>query len=401
MEHVLICDALRTPFGKYKGTLSTIRTDDLAALTIKALMFRQPNVDWSAIDDIIFGCANQAGEDNRNVARMASLIAGMPVSVSAITVNRLCASGLDAVALASRSIKSGEADFLIVGGVENMSRAPFVLGKAESSFSRNLRLEDTTMGWRFINPVMRERYGVDPMPVTAESVAAEYGISRHDQDAFALRSQMRVFEAYKKGYFSDELISVNVPQGKGFPDKIFCQDEHPRDTSLEKLSALKPVTIPNGTITAGNSSGINDGAGAILLASEQAAHRFGLNPRARIVSSVAVGVPPRIMGIGPIGAVQTLLKRTGLSLDDIDVIEVNEAFAAQSLAVLRELGLPDDASHVNPNGGAISLGHPLGVSGIRLVATSYYHLIRTGGKYALCTMCVGVGQGVAVLIERI
>lgn len=401
MEYALICDALRTPFGKYNGALSTIRTDDLAAIPIKAFMDRYPLIDWSDLDDVVFGCANQSGEDNRNVARMAALLAGLPVEVPALTLNRLCASGLDAITYASRAIKAKEADFLIVGGVENMSRAPFVMGKSEIAFSRTARLEDTTMGWRFINPIMRETYGVATMPETAEIVATEYNVSREDQDAFALRSHQRAMNGYKHGYFSDELIPVKIPQTKGIDNVVFDRDEHIRNTTYEKLSSLNPITNSNGTITAGNSSGINDGSGAIILASETAAKRHGLNPRARLIASTSSGIHPRIMGMGPVLAVQNLLEKTGLSLSDIDVFEINEAFAAQSIAVLRQLGLPDDATHVNPNGGAIALGHPLGASGIRLATTAFYQLLRTGGKYALCTMCVGVGQGSAVLIARI
>lgn len=401
MEYALICDALRTPFGKYSGALSTIRTDDLAAIPIKAFMDKYPLIDWSDLDDVVFGCANQSGEDNRNVARMAALLAGLPVEVPALTLNRLCASGLDAITYASRAIKAKEADFLIVGGVENMSRAPFVMGKSETAFSRTARLEDTTMGWRFINPIMRETYGVATMPETAEIVATEYNISREDQDAFALRSHQRAMNGYKHGYFSDELIPVQIPQIKGIDNVVFDRDEHIRNTTYEKLSSLKPITNSNGTITAGNSSGINDGAGTLILASETAAKRHGLNPRARLIASTSSGIHPRIMGMGPVLAVQNLLEKTGLSLSDIDVFEINEAFAAQSIAVLRQLELPDDATHVNPNGGAIALGHPLGASGIRLATTAFYQLLRTGGKYALCTMCVGVGQGSAVLIARI
>ncbi len=401
MEYALICDALRTPFGRYGGALSTIRTDDLAAIPIKALVERNPTVDWSAVDDIIVGCANQAGEDNRNVARMASLLAGLPESAPALTLNRLCASGLDAVTYASRAIKSGEANLLLVGGVENMSRAPFVIGKAESAFSRSLRIEDTTMGWRFINPKIRERFGVDTMPETAEAVAAQYHVSRDDQDAFALRSQQRVAQGYQYGYFADELTPVSLPPVKGVTDNVLRKDEHPRETTREKLASLRPVTSHDGTVTAGNASGINDGAGAMLLASEFSARRYGLNPRARIIASAAAGVHPRIMGMGPVPAVQKLLQQTGLTLDNIGVIEINEAFAAQSLAVLRQLGLPDDAPWVNPNGGAIALGHPLAASGIRLITTAFYQLLRTSEKYALCTMCVGVGQGSAILIERL
>lgn len=401
MEYALICDALRTPFGKYGGALSTIRTDDLAAIPLKAFMEKYPLIDWSDLDDVVFGCANQSGEDNRNVARMATLLAGLPVEVPALTLNRLCASGLDAITYASRAIKAKEADFLIVGGVENMSRAPFVMGKSEATFSRAARLEDTTMGWRFINPIMRETYGVATMPETAEIVATEYNVSREDQDAFALRSHQRALNGYKNGYFSDELIPVQIPQKKGIDNIIFEKDEHIRNTTCEQLSLLKPITRSDGTITAGNSSGINDGSGALILASETAAKRHGLNPRARLIASAVSGIHPRIMGMGPVLAVQKLLEKTGLSLSDIDVFEINEAFAAQSIAALRLLGLPEDAPHVNPNGGAIALGHPLGASGIRLATTAFYQLLRTGGKYAICTMCVGVGQGSAILIARL
>lgn len=401
MQQALICDALRTPFGRYGGALSTIRADDLAARPISALMARHPDLDWGAVDDVIFGCANQAGEDNRNVARMAALLAGLPKEVSATTVNRLCGSSLDAIAHASRAIKAEEADLMLIGGVESMSRAPFVMGKAEAAFSRSARIEDTTMGWRFVNPALEALYGTETMPQTAENLAREYGISRAAQDAFALRSQCRVAEAQKAGRFDDELIELRIPQGKGAPDLVVTRDEHPRETTMEKLAKLRPVTSADGTVTAGNASGINDGAGVMLLASEAAATRHGLSPKARILASATAGVAPRVMGIGPVAAVRKLLERTKISLGEIDVIELNEAFSAQAIAVLRDLGLPEDAAHVNPNGGAIALGHPLGASGVRIAATACYQLQRTGGRYALCTMCIGVGQGIAVLIERL
>jgi len=400
MDHAFICDAIRTPFGKYGGVLSSVRTDDLAAIPLKELTERNPKFDRGAIDDVIFGCANQAGEDNRNVARMALLLAGLPKEVSGATVNRLCGSSMEAISIAARSIKSGEASLVIAGGVESMSRAPFVLGKAETAFSRSAKIEDTTIGWRFVNPAMQKNYGTDSMPETAENVAEEWRISRADQDAFAFRSQKRAAEAAKAGRFSDETVPVTVPVKKGDP-RVVCNDEQPRpDTTLEDLAKLKPIVKPNGTVTAGNASGVNDGACALLLASESAAAKFGLTPLARVVSSAAVGVLPRIMGIGPVPATRKVLAKSGLKLSAMDVIEMNEAFAAQSLAVLRELGLPDDAEHVNPNGGAIAIGHPLGASGARLIITAAYQLRRTGGRYALCTMCIGVGQGIAMIIER-
>jgi len=401
METAYICDAIRTPFGRYGGSLASIRADDLAAIPIAALMERNAGVDWSTLDDVIYGCANQAGEDNRNVARMAVLLAGLPKEVPGYTVNRLCASSMEAVAGAARAIKSGEADLVIAGGVESMSRAPFVMGKPDSAFSRGMKLEDTTMGWRFVNPLMKAKYGTDTMPETAEIVAEEYKISRQDQDAFALRSQQRAAAAMANGILAQEIVSVPLPQKKG-PQINFSADEQPRpDSSLGGLAKLKGVVKPQGTVTAGNASGINDGACAILMTSEAGAKRHGLTPRARVVASAAAGVAPRIMGMGPVPATRKALSRAKLSLDDMYVIELNEAFASQALAVLRELHVPDDAAHVNPNGGAIALGHPLGASGARLIATATYHLSRTGGKYALCTMCIGVGQGQAIILERV
>ena len=400
MSQAFICDAVRTPFGRFGGTLATVRADDLAALPLKALLARHPGLDPACIDDVIYGCANQAGEDNRNVARMALLLAGLPESVPGSTVNRLCGSSLDAIGIAARAIKSGETHVMIAGGVESMSRAPFVMGKAESAYSRSMKMEDTTIGWRFINPLMKALYGVDSMPETAENVADEFGISRASQDAFALRSQQRTAAAQEKGLFNDELIAVAVPQRKG--DALnFTQDEHPRSTSLESLAKLKGVVRADGSVTAGNASGVNDGACALLLASEQALIRHDLQPLARVVGVATAGVAPRIMGFGPSPAVRKVLAQTGLTLDQMDVIELNEAFAAQALAVTRSLGLADDAAHVNPNGGAIALGHPLGASGGRLAMTAAYQLKRTGGRYALCTMCIGVGQGIALIIERV
>jgi acetyl-CoA acyltransferase len=401
MDHAFICDAIRTPIGRYGGSLASIRTDDLAAHPIKALMERHPGVDWSALDDVIYGCTNQAGEDNRNVARMALLLAGLPKEVSGATVNRLCGSSMDAVATASRAIKSGEASFIIAGGVESMSRAPFVMSKADAPFSRSIKLEDTTIGWRFINPLMKGKYGVDSMPETAEIVAEEFHISRQDQDAFAFRSQQRAAEAMRNGRLAEEIVPVPIPQKKG-PPASFSADEHPRaDTTLEALSKLKGVVKPEGTVTAGNASGVNDGACALILASESAARKYGLTPRARIVAAAAAGVAPRIMGMGPVLATKKVLAKANLTAPEMNVIELNEAFASQALAVLRDLGVPDDAPHVNPNGGAIALGHPLGASGARLVTTAMYHLHRTAGRYALCTMCIGVGQGMAIILERI
>jgi acetyl-CoA acyltransferase len=401
MSEVLICDAIRTPFGRYGGSLATIRADDLAALPLKALMERNPGVDWGAVDDVVFGCANQAGEDNRNVARMALLLSGIPKEVPGSTVNRLCGSSLDALSVASRAIKSGEADLIIVGGVESMSRAPFVVCKADTAFSRGAEMFDTTLGWRFINPLMQARYGVDSMPETAENVAEEFQVNRADQDAFAYRSQQRWAKAQAAGFFACEIAPVTIPQKKGDPQN-FAADEHPRPaTSLEILARLKPVVKPMGTVTAGNASGINDGSVALILASESAAQKHGLTPRARMIASAAAGVAPRIMGMGPVPATRKVLAKAGLQLSQMDVIELNEAFAAQALAVARELGLADDAAHVNPNGGAIAIGHPLGASGARLLTTALYQLRQTGGRYALCTMCIGVGQGIAAIIERI
>ena len=400
MENAFICDAIRTPIGRYGGALAAVRADDLAAVPIKALIERNAQVDWNAIDDVIFGCANQAGEDNRNVARMASLLARLPVGVPGGTVNRLCGSGLDALGTAARAIKSGEAALMIAGGVESMSRAPFVMGKAESAFSRAAKIEDTTIGWRFVNPAMRAAYGVDSMPETAEHVAAEFGVSRADQDAFALRSQQRTAAAQASGRFDEEIVAVTIAQKKGEP-VVVTQDEHPRAATLEALAKLKGVVRPDGTVTAGNASGVNDGACALLLANERTASRYGLQPRARVVAMATAGVAPRIMGVGPIEAVRKVLRVAQMSLDQIDVIELNEAFAAQALAVTRTLGIAADDERVNPNGGAIALGHPLGASGARLATTAVYQLARTGGRYALCTMCIGVGQGIAVILERV
>jgi len=395
-----ICDAIRTPFGRYAGALAAIRTDDLAALPIRALVSRSPSVDWARVDDVIYGCANQAGEDNRNIGRMALLLAGLPKEVPGTTINRLCGSSLDAIAIATRAIKSGEASLVIAGGVESMSRAPFVMGKAEAPFSRSAKIEDTTIGWRFVNPQMKAKYGVDSMPETAENVAEEFRISREDQDRFALRSQQRTAAAQAQGFFAKEIAPAEVPQKNG-PGIWVEQDEHPRpDSTYEGLSRLKPILKANGTVTAGNASGVNDGACALLLASEEAAKANGLHPRARIIASAAAGVAPRVMGIAPTPATQKVLALAGLQLSQMDVIELNEAFASQSLAVLRGLGLPDDTSHVNPNGGAIAIGHPLGASGARLVTTALNQLQRIGGRYALCTMCIGVGQGIATIIER-
>jgi acetyl-CoA acyltransferase len=400
MEHALICDAIRTPFGKYGGALSSIRTDDLAAIPLRTLVERNPKVDWEAVEDVIYGCANQAGEDNRNVARMTLLLAGLPKEVPGATVNRLCGSSMEAVSVAARAIKSGEASLIIAGGVENMSRAPFVIGKSEAAFSRAAKIEDTTIGWRFVNPAMKEKYGTDSMPETAENVANEWRISREEQDAFAYRSQQRTMLSAKAGRFADEIILVSVPSKKGDP-VVVSKDEQPRpDTTLEGLAKLRPIVKSNGTVTAGNASGVNDGACALLLASESAATKFGLTPIARVLGSASAGVSPHIMGIGPVPATKKVLAKTGLKLSAMDVIELNEAFAAQSLAVLRDLGLPDDAEHVNPNGGAIAIGHPLGASGARLIMAAAYQLRRTGGRYALCTMCIGVGQGISMIIER-
>ncbi|GAB3456358.1 3-oxoadipyl-CoA thiolase [Insolitispirillum peregrinum] len=401
MTEALICDAVRTPVGRYGGALSGVRADDLAAIPLRALVERNPSVDWEAVDDVIYGSANQAGEDNRNVARMAALLAGLPVGVPGTTLNRLCGSGMDAVGLAARTIKAGEGALMLAGGVESMSRAPFVMPKSDSAFSRSAALYDTTIGWRFINPRMKQMYGVDSMPETADNVAADFAISRADQDAFALRSQQRWAAAHAAGVFTDEIVPVVIPQKKGDP-KVITTDEHPRpETTLDSLARLKGVNGPELTVTAGNASGVNDGACALLLASEQAARQHGLTPLARVVGMATAGVLPRIMGIGPVPAVRKVLAQTGLTLAQMDVIELNEAFAAQSLAVLRELGLPDDAAHVNPNGGAIAIGHPLGMSGARLITTAARQLRRSGGRYALCTMCIGVGQGIALIIERV
>ena len=401
MEQAFICDAVRTPFGRYGGVLASVRADDLAATPLTALIERNRKVDWGAIDDVVYGCANQAGEDNRNVARMAVLLAGLPVDVPGATVNRLCGSSMEAVSIAARAIKSGEASLIIAGGVESMSRAPFVVGKAEIAFSRSAKIEDTTIGWRFVNPAIKQQYGTDAMPETAENLADEYHISRADQDAFAFRSQKRTADATKAGYFNDEIIPVTVA-GKRGEAQVICKDEHPRpDTTLEALAKLKPIVKPDGTVTAGNASGVNDGACALLVATEATANKYGLTPIARVVASATAGVPPRVMGIGPVPATRKLLAKTHLKLSSMDVIELNEAFAAQSIAVLRDLGLADDARHVNPNGGAIAIGHPLGASGGRLVTTAAYQLRRTGARYALCTMCIGVGQGIATILERV
>jgi acetyl-CoA acyltransferase len=401
MSFAYICDAIRTPIGRYAGALSSVRTDDLAAIPIKALIERNSMVDWNALDDVLYGCANQSGEDNRNVGRMALLLAGLPIEVSGTTINRLCGSSMDAVSHAARGIKSGELHMVIAGGVESMSRAPFVMGKSDSAFSRTAKIEDTTLGWRFINPAMKAKYGTDSMPETAEIVAEEYRISRADQDAFALRSQQRAAAAIKAGHLAQEITPICIPQKKGDPIAV-TTDEHPRpDTSLEALAKLKGVVKPEGTVTAGNSSGINDGACALLLASEAAVHEYGLTPKARVVSSASAGVAPRIMGMGPVPATRKVLGYSNLTMKQMDVIELNEAFAAQALAVLRELGIPDDAPYVNPNGGAIAIGHPLGASGARLITTAMYELHRTKRKYALCTMCIGVGQGISIILERV
>lgn len=401
MNNAYICDAIRTPIGRYGGGLSSVRTDDLGAIPIRALTERHSGVNWGAVDDVYYGCANQAGEDNRNVARMSSLLAGLPDSVPGVTLNRLCGSGMDAVGSAARAIRCGEANLIIAGGVESMSRAPFVMAKADSAFSRRAEMYDTTIGWRFVNRLMKSQYGVDSMPETAENVAEEFNISRADQDAFALLSQQRAASAQANGVFNDEITAVTVPQRRK-EDLVISQDEHPRaGTSLEALAKLGTPFRENGTITAGNASGVNDGACALLLASEDAMAQHGLTPRARVVAMATAGVPPRIMGMGPAPATRKVLEIAGLSLDQMDVIELNEAFAAQGLAVLRDLGLPDDAEHINPNGGAIALGHPLGMSGARLVTTALYQLQRTGGRYALCTMCIGVGQGIAMVIENV
>jgi 3-oxoadipyl-CoA thiolase len=400
LTQAFICDAIRTPFGRYGGALSSVRTDDLGAIPLKALMARNPNVDWQAVTDVIYGCANQAGEDNRNVARMAALLAGLPMDVPGATINRLCGSGLDALGTAARAIKSGEATLMLAGGVESMSRAPFVMPKAESAFSRANAVYDTTIGWRFVNKLMKEKYGVDAMPETAENVATDYKINREDQDKMALASQLKAVAAQKAGYFDAEITPVTIAQKKGDP-LVVSQDEHPRETSLEALAKLKGIVRPDGTVTAGNASGVNDGACALLLADEATAAKNGLTPKARVVGMATAGVAPRIMGIGPAPATQKVLALTGLTMAQMDVIELNEAFAAQGLAVLRLLGVQDDDPRVNPNGGAIALGHPLGASGARLATTAVNQLHKSGGRYALATMCIGVGQGIAVILERV
>ena len=400
MSEAFICDAVRTPFGRYGGALSSVRADDLGAIPIKALMSRNPTVDWSALDDVVYGCANQAGEDNRNVGRMSLLLAGLPEQVPGSTINRLCGSSMDAIGIASRAIKAGEASLMIAGGVESMSRAPFVMGKADTAFSRAAKIEDTTIGWRFINPQMKAKYGVDSMPETAENVAADFKVSRADQDAFALRSQQRTAAAMAAGRLAEEIVPVTIPQKKGDP-VVVNKDEHPRETSLEALAKLKGVVKPDGTVTAGNASGVNDGACALLLASGEAVKKYGLTPKAQVLATAVAGVAPRIMGFGPAPAMRKVLAKAGLKLADVDVIELNEAFASQALAVLRDHGIADDAPYVNPNGGAIALGHPLGASGARLVTTALYQLQRSGGRHALCTMCIGVGQGIAMLIKRV
>lgn len=401
MPEAFICDAVRTPIGRYGGALASVRADDLAAIPLAALMQRNPGVDWTKVDDLIYGCANQAGEDNRNVGRMAVLLAGLPIEVPGTTINRLCGSGMDAVGQAARAIRAGDADLMLAGGVESMTRAPFVMPKAESAYSRSNAVYDTTIGWRFVNPKMKAAFGVDSMPQTADNVAADYNVSRADQDAFAARSQARWAAAQEAGKFRDEIVPVTIPQRKGDPI-VVDTDEHPRPgTTTETLGKLKGVNGPELSVTAGNASGVNDGAAALILASEAAVKAHGLTPRARVIAMAAAGVAPRIMGIGPAPAAKRVLARAGLTIDQMDVIELNEAFAAQGLATLRELGLPDDAAHVNPNGGAIALGHPLGMSGARLVTTAMYELHRRGGRYALCTMCIGVGQGIAAIIERV
>ncbi|MFH3776811.1 3-oxoadipyl-CoA thiolase [Acinetobacter baumannii] len=401
LKNAYIIDAIRTPFGRYAGGLAPVRADDLGAVPIKALMQRNPSVDWEQVDDVIYGCANQAGEDNRNVGRMSALLAGLPYQVLATTINRLCGSSLDAIAIAARAIKAGEANLVIAGGVESMSRAPYVMGKSDSAFGRSQKIEDTTMGWRFINPKLKELYGVDTMPQTAENVAEQFNVNRADQDQFALVSQQRTASAQAKGFFSKEIVAVEIPQRKG-DAVVIDTDEHPRaSTTLEGLSKLKPVVKAEGTVTAGNASGINDGAAALLIASDEAVQAYNLKPRAKIIASTAVGVEPRIMGFAPAPAIKKLLKQANLTLEQMDVIELNEAFAAQALAVTRDLGLPDNSDKVNPNGGAIALGHPLGASGARLVTTALNQLEQTGGRYALCSMCIGVGQGIALIIERV
>ncbi len=400
MNDAFICDAIRTPIGRYGGALKDVRADDLGAVPIKALIERNPGVDWHAVDDVIYGCANQAGEDNRNVARMSALLAGLPADAPGATINRLCGSGMDAVGTAARAIKAGEARLMIAGGVESMTRAPFVMGKAASAFARQAEIYDTTIGWRFVNPLMKRQYGVDSMPETAENVAVQFGISRADQDAFALASQQKAARAQRDGTLAQEIVGVEIAQKKGDAIRVTL-DEHPRETSLESLTRLKGVVRPDGSVTAGNASGVNDGACALLIANQQAADQYGLRRRARVVGMATAGVEPRIMGIGPAPATQKLLKQLGMTLDQLDVIELNEAFASQGLAVLRMLGLRDDDPRVNPNGGAIALGHPLGASGARLVTTALYQLERSNGRFALCTMCIGVGQGIALVIERL
>jgi 3-oxoadipyl-CoA thiolase len=400
MTEAFICDAIRTPIGRYGGSLSSVRADDLAAIPIRALKGRNPGVDWEALDDVIYGCANQAGEDNRNLARMAALLAGLPDKSGGVTLNRLCGSGMDAVAMAARVIRGSEADMIVAGGSESMSRAPFVMAKATSAFDRKVEVYDTTIGWRFVNPKMKSAYGDDTMPSTAENVAQDFQIAREDQDLFAVRSQAKAAAAQASGRFDAEIVAVEIPQRKGDPIMV-DRDEHPRETSVEALAKLKPIVRPDGTVTAGNASGVNDGAAALIVATEDAARRHGLTPRARFLGGAVAGVPPRIMGIGPAPASEKLLKRLGLAIADIDVIELNEAFAAQGLAVMRQLGLADDDPRVNPNGGAIALGHPLGMSGARLILTAVEQLHRTGGRYALCTMCIGVGQGIATVVERV
>jgi acetyl-CoA acyltransferase len=400
MTDAYICDAIRTPIGRYGGALSSVRTDDLAAIPIRALMTRNPAVDWATLDDVIYGCANQAGEDNRNVARMAALLAGLPTAVPGSTLNRLCGSGLDAVASAARMIRTDEAELVIAGGVESMSRAPFVMSKSAAPFARDVQMFDTTIGWRFVNPLLQKQYGIDSMPETGENVAEKFAISRADQDAFALRSQQRALRAQADGVLAEEITPVQIPAKKGDP-VVVARDEHPRETSLDALAKLPTPFRAGGTVTAGNSSGVNDGSCALLLASERAASRYGLKPKARVIGAGAAGIEPRIMGVGPVPAVKKLLGRLDLPLAKMDVVELNEAFASQSLAVLRQLGLADDAGHVNPNGGAIALGHPLGASGARLATTATWQLARTGGRYALCTMCIGVGQGIALVLERV
>ncbi|NVD99037.1 3-oxoadipyl-CoA thiolase [Massilia sp. BJB1822] len=401
MNEAFICDAVRTPFGRYGGALSGVRADDLGAVPIAALMARNPGVDWKQLDDVIYGCANQAGEDNRNVGRMAALLAGLPEEVPANTINRLCGSSLDAIGIAARAIKSGEAQLVIAGGVESMTRAPFVMAKADSAFSRSAKIEDTTIGWRFVNPLMKAKYGIDSMPETAENVAETFGVARADQDAFAQRSQQRWAAAHAAGFFASEIVPVTIAQKKGDP-KVFDTDEHPRpETTLEQLAKLKGVVKPDGTVTAGNASGVNDGACAVLLASAAAVDQYGLRARAKVLGMAVAGLAPRIMGFGPSPATRKVLAQTGLTIEQMDVIELNEAFAAQGLAVTRDLGLADDAAHVNANGGAIAIGHPLGASGARLVTTALNQLERSGGRYALCTMCIGVGQGIALIIERV